>query len=514
MSSRDRQPDELVSRLNSNSLLDLAASRIEAPETPPRFNLPTPDQLQPQFPELAIGEMIGSGGMGCVYRARQIKLDRVIALKVLPTEPSDDSLFTERFAREARAMARLHHPGIVGIHDFGSVANTHYLVLEYLDGSNLRELQNAGPLDFTEAVQILAQICSALGYAHSEGVVHRDIKPENILFDQSGRVVLADFGLARLVMDSNAPISLTQTRQALGTLNYMAPEQWENPRSVDHRADIYALGVLLYEMLTGRIPRGSFPPASSLVDLPPALDDVVNRSLQLDADDRYQSVVEFADALRAAATGSVKQRPLDFAEHGTVTNFRNLGAALINRIPRPAPAVSADSRGAYSHAKVGWFFFAVCTGLMLAPWKGRHFGFTLMTNDFLDLSLDVSNSVMLVEIFTVCLLCSLERQLHPVRVRVISLIMLGLCIAQIAYFLFENSHSGENLTGLPFVFFLAVCLFTAEWIIRCLHDLQQHAQRSMVWAYRLHQQKDASRKRERSERLQKWIHYWSNRFQR
>jgi hypothetical protein len=137
-----------------------------------------------------------------------------------------------------------------------------------------------------------------------------------------------------------------------------------------------------------------------------------------------------------------------------------------------------------------------------------------MTNDFLDLSLDVSNSVMLVGIFTVCLLCSLERQLHPVRVRVISLIMLGLCIAQIAYFLFENSHSGENLTGLPFVFFLAVCLFTAEWIIRCLHDLQQHAQRSMVWAYRLHQQKDASRKRERSERLQKWIHYWSNRFQR
>lgn len=293
---------ELVDKLHPSALLDLARGSDD--KTPARFDLPTAEQLQPLFPDLEIGDVIGSGGMGCVFKARQIKLDRIIALKILPKELSDDALFTERFAREARAMARLHHNGIVGIHDFGSVQDTHYLILEYLDGSSLRALEDAGPVGADEAILMIEQICDALAYAHAEGVIHRDIKPENILFDQSGRVVLADFGLARLAMDSSAPVSLTQTRQAMGTLNYMAPEQWEDPKAVDHRADIYALGILLYEMLTGRVPRGSFPPASTLSEVPSSVDDVINRALQVDADARYQSVAEFCEALRAAAIGT------------------------------------------------------------------------------------------------------------------------------------------------------------------------------------------------------------------
>ncbi len=479
MNAEQLKPEELVNHLKPGPLLDLASSRGEGSHEPPRFNLPKPEDLQPMFPELEIGRLIGSGGMGCVFRATQKKLDRVIALKILPAELSADDLFAERFAREARAMARLHHPGIVGIHDFGSVDNTHHLILEYLDGASLRELQHAGPISFEETIRILEQICAALAYAHDEGVVHRDIKPENILFDQSGRVVLADFGLARLAMDSAAPVSLTQTRQAMGTLNYMAPEQWENPRAVDHRADIYALGILLYEMLTGRIPRGSFPPASSLVEIPSAVDDVIHKSLQVDAEDRYQSVAEFADSLRDAVSGVV-QTPLEFADHGTVTNFRNLGAAFLQRIPRPTAAASPAAKPRGAHVRVAWSFFAICTLLLLFPWtngnvwtSGNGPGITLTTTDFLDLSFDAPNSLMFVELLLVCLLCSFEQRIHPVRARGISIVLLGFCIAQAVYFTFENRHnSGINVC--PFIFFLVVCVFAAELVIRTLFQLEQH----------------------------------------
>jgi serine/threonine protein kinase len=508
----DNESKELVDKLHPTALLDLANGRNEQESGPPRFDLPTAEHLQPLFPELKIGEVIGSGGMGCVFQARQIKLDRTIALKILPKELSDDALFTERFAREARAMARLNHNGIVGIHDFGSVQNTHFLILEYLDGSNLRELEEAGSVSAEEVILIIEQICAALEYAHAEGVIHRDIKPENILFDQSGRVVLADFGLARLAMDSSAPVSLTQTRQAMGTLNYMAPEQWENPKAVDHRADIYALGILLYEMLTGRIPRGSFPPASTLSDVSPALDDVIHKTLQLDADDRYQTVMEFSEALQAAVNGTVVA-PLQFANHGTVTNFRNLGAALFNRLPRPTPAARADAPADRhsSQAHIAWGTFALCAILLLIPWTSSGTpGIALATTDFMDLGFDGPNTLMFIELLGVCLLCTLERRLHPVRARLICLILLGFCITQAVFFTFENDHDAYSITAIPFVFFMVVCLFTVELIVRSLYELQQHAQRSMMAAYRQHQKNDEKRQQENADRLQKWLSYWTN----
>lgn len=508
MTEAGNNSKELVDNLHQSALLDLAAGQDDNQGTP-RFDLPTAEQLQPLFPELEIGEVIGSGGMGCVFRARQIKLDRMIALKILPKELSQDALFTERFAREARAMARLNHNGIVGIHDFGCVQDTHFLILEYLDGSNLRELEDAGSVSADEAIQIIEQIYAALEYAHAEGVIHRDIKPENILFNQSGRVVLADFGLARLAMDSSAPVLLTQTRQAMGTLNYMAPEQWENPKSVDHRADIYALGILLYEMLTGRVPRGSFPPASTLSDVPPAVDDVINRSLQLDAADRYQSVAEFSTALQSAINGTVVT-PLQFADHGTVTNFRNLGAALFNRLPRPTPAdAPADRR--YSQAHIAWGTFALCTILLLIPWNSSGTpGIALATTDFMDLGFDGPNTLMFIELLAVCLLCTLERRLHPVRARLICLILLGFCITQAVFFTFENDHDAHSITAIPFVFFMVVCLFTIELIVRSLYELQQRFQHQIVRAYQRHQVKEEKRLRAKAERLQKWMGYWTN----
>ncbi|HEY1859314.1 MAG TPA: serine/threonine-protein kinase, partial [Gemmataceae bacterium] len=215
------------------------------------FTAPALADLAPRFPQLEIIDLLGQGGMGAVYKARQTKLDRSVALKILPPEAGTDSAFGDRFTREARALAKLSHPNIVAVHDFGDAGGLFYLLMEYVDGLNLRQLMLAGRLEPQQALSIVGQICDALQYAHDEGIVHRDIKPENILIDQKGRVKIADFGLAKLLHRTQVDYSLTGTRQIMGTPHYMAPEQMEKPNTVDHRADIYSLGVLFYEMLTG-----------------------------------------------------------------------------------------------------------------------------------------------------------------------------------------------------------------------------------------------------------------------
>lgn len=160
---------------------------------------PEPSELAPHFPQLEILELLGQGGMGAVYKARQLKLDRLVALKVLSAEAGRDAAFAERFMREARALARLNHPHIVTIHDFGEAGGLFYFLMEFVDGPNLRDLLRAGPMDLARTLAIIPQICDALQYAHDEDVVHRDVKPENILLDRKGRVKVADFGLAKLL---------------------------------------------------------------------------------------------------------------------------------------------------------------------------------------------------------------------------------------------------------------------------------------------------------------------------
>src|SRR3712207_4528778 len=213
--------------------------------------------------------------MGVVYKARHRGLDRLVALKILPPEVSDAPGFAERFIREARALARLSHPNIVAVHDFGQGGGQYYLLMEYVDGTNLRSLMGAGRLPPAEALAIVPQLCDALQYAHDEGIVHRDIKPENILLDRRGRVKVADFGLAKLVGQEHLDVSITATHQVLGTLRYMAPEQMESSHAVDHRCDIYSLGVVFYELLTGEVPAGRFPPPSKKVQVDVRLDEVV-----------------------------------------------------------------------------------------------------------------------------------------------------------------------------------------------------------------------------------------------
>jgi len=276
-----------------------------------RFVPPTPAELGNHFPSLEILELLGRGGMGAVYKARQRQLDRVVALKILPPGIGDDPAFAERFTREARALAKLNHPGIVTIYDFGRANGLFYFLMELVDGVNLRQLLHTGRVSPREALAIVPQICDALQYAHDQGVVHRDIKPENILLDRLGRVKVADFGLAKLVASDAesdsvpassglsseaadrsdqalAPDALTAADKVMGTPQYMAPEQVEHPGAVDHRADIYALGVVFYQMLTGDLPGKRIQRPSKRVEIDVRLDEVVMRALEAQPERRYQ----------------------------------------------------------------------------------------------------------------------------------------------------------------------------------------------------------------------------------
>src|SRR5207244_8756597 len=229
-----------------------AALRV-GPPTPPyrpegRFVAPEPAELAKHFPQLEILELLGQGGMGAVYKARQPRLNRLVALKILPAEVAADPAFAERFAREAQALAQLTHPNIVAVHDFGEAGGLYYFLMEFVDGVNLRQMLATGRLEPREALALVPRVCEALQYAHDEGVVHRDIKPENLLVDKKGRVKIADFGLAKLLGRAPTDYRLTGPQTVMGTPHYMAPEQLEKPLEVDHRADIYSLGAVFYEM--------------------------------------------------------------------------------------------------------------------------------------------------------------------------------------------------------------------------------------------------------------------------
>ncbi|MCB9915271.1 MAG: serine/threonine protein kinase [Planctomycetes bacterium] len=263
---------------------------------PPRAahagRVPELAELQPLFPGLELQGVLGRGGMGVVYRARQRDLDRVVALKVLLPECTADPAFAERFEREARVLARLDHPGVVRVVDAGRTGTWYWLVMEYVDGVNLRKLIEEREVAPREALAIVTQVCDALQYAHDQGVVHRDIKPENILVDRLGRVKIADFGLAKLVEREAGAVTLTRSDQAMGTPQYMAPEQIRRPLAVDHRADLYSLGVVLYELLTGDLPLGNFPLPSDRVGIDVRLDEVVLKSLEREPERRYQHASE------------------------------------------------------------------------------------------------------------------------------------------------------------------------------------------------------------------------------
>ncbi|MCA9049987.1 MAG: serine/threonine protein kinase [Planctomycetaceae bacterium] len=268
---------------------------------------PPMEELAAKFPQLEIQNLLGRGGMGAVYKVQQKDLGRTAALKILPDVIAKDPSFAERFLREARLLASLSHPHIVTVYEFGQREGVYFLLMEYVDGVTLRQASQAEPirrLSSKDALAVVGQLCDALQFAHDEGVVHRDIKPENILIDKRGRVKIADFGLARLLGKPADLPTLTRTNQLMGTPAYMAPEQIEGQAVIDHRADIYSLGVVFYELLTGELPLGRFQPPSKKADLDARLDEVVLRTLEKEPDRRYQQAIQVRtdmDAIRNPA---------------------------------------------------------------------------------------------------------------------------------------------------------------------------------------------------------------------
>jgi len=303
------------------------------------FVPPTVDRLSELFPALEIIELLGAGGMGAVYKARQEGLDRIVALKILPEEFGHDVKFALRFTREARTLAKLNHPNIVSVYEFGHVQDTYYFLMEFVDGSTLRDVVRARELTSEHALAVVPHLCDALQFAHDKGVIHRDIKPENILIARDGSVKIADFGLSRILGTEDQPTALTGTHQIMGTPRYMAPEQLEGARSIDHRADIYSLGVVFYEMLTGELPIGRFEVPSRKVQIDVRLDDVVLRTLEKEPQRRYQrasdiksdvqSIASTEDPALARTVVGESARPLDDASSAVSLEQQESAARLL-----------------------------------------------------------------------------------------------------------------------------------------------------------------------------------------
>lgn len=272
--------------------------------------IPTVDELAADFPELEIIELIGRGGMGAVFKARQASLDRFVALKVLPGDWKAAGNFPERFEREAKILAGLNHPGIVTIHEFGERNGRYFFTMEFVDGTDLERMIRSGELTPNLGLKLIPQICDAIQFAHDRGVVHRDIKPGNILVDRNGRVKVADFGIAMLggsreldfhsSVERDSQTSLTDPNWVVGTPRYMAPEQAASGE-VDHRADLYALGVVFYEMLVGELPaKGTLTvPSLRRGKVDRCWERIVLRALAEDPDRRYQNASEIRTAVEA-----------------------------------------------------------------------------------------------------------------------------------------------------------------------------------------------------------------------
>ena len=297
---RCASPEDAPAGLCPNCLmaLNLKTETVFTDDAPAAQPPLPPEQIAPHFPQLEILECLGRGGMGVVYKARQKTLNRLVALKLLAPERVNDTKFAERFTREAQALAALNHPNIVTIYDFGQAGGFYYLLMEFVDGLNLRQLLRARKFTPEEALAIVPPLCDALQFAHDRGIVHRDIKPENLLLDKTGRVKVADFGIAKMLGTINgnqggepAPPE-NATQNTVGTPGYSAPEQKTDPSRVDSRADIYSLGVVFYEMLTGELPGKRIEPPSKKVHIDVRLDEVVLRALEKKPELRYQQVSE------------------------------------------------------------------------------------------------------------------------------------------------------------------------------------------------------------------------------
>lgn len=310
------------------------------------FQAPPIHELAPLFPGYAFETLIATGGMGAVYRAVQKSLDRTVAIKILPQEFSKDAAFCAGFEAEAKAMARLNHPNLIGVYDFGEVKGMLYIVMEYVPGESLFDAAHGRAIDSSEVIRLVTGICEGLAHAHENGILHRDIKPSNILLDLDARPKIGDFGLAR-------PIDrkVQEGEEIFGTPHYTAPEVVSAPHTVTNRADIFSVGVMLHELLTGKLPADDRRPASAIIQCDPRFDAIIRRATHPMQEARYASASEITRELAAIASSA---------------GPRVLRTAVSHAAPRPAVAPGRRLATPQSSSSGGLVLFMVVLAALAA----------------------------------------------------------------------------------------------------------------------------------------------------
>lgn len=272
------------------------------PNYPIPFEAPEPERLAPLFPGYSIEYLIATGGMGAVYKAVQNSLDRPVAIKILPREFGQDKEFRANFETEAKTMARLNHPNLIGVYDFGEVDGMLFIIMEFVPGKTLFHSAHGTAIAAEVAARIVVGVCQALGHAHEHGILHRDIKPGNILLDQQARPKIGDFGLARPIGEK-----VKDGETIFGTPHYTAPEVIKSPNSVDARADIFSVGVVFHELLTGRLPAADSRPPSLISGCDPRFDAIIRRATNVTPELRYASAAEMAKDISAVTSNAPSQ---------------------------------------------------------------------------------------------------------------------------------------------------------------------------------------------------------------
>lgn len=302
------------------------------------FTPPSPAELDALLSAYEVHDFIAKGGMGAVYLGRQISLDRPVAIKILPDEFGSDPSYRISFETEAKAMARLNHPYLVGIYDFGDLNGTLYIIMEYVPGRTLFELSHGNVIEMKVAAGLISKMCIGLHHAHMANLIHRDIKPANVLIDEQRNPKIVDFGLARPVDDSHEGI-------VFGTPGYTAPEIYTNPHIADHRSDIYSVGVMLYELLTGKLPSTPFIPVSSTAGVHPGFDLIIRRSIHPQMDQRYNDAAEMAAAIDTLLANLESKPPAAQVPTPAVlaTPSFHSNAVIGSRLTRPVVAKKTSS---------------------------------------------------------------------------------------------------------------------------------------------------------------------------
>ena len=324
--------------------------------SPNDFTPPELEEISALFPSYEILSFIAKGGMGAVYLARQKSLEREVAIKILPRLFGEDADFRSSSESEAKSMAKLNHPNLVGIYDFGQVDGMLYIIMEMVHGTSLYHSAYGKTIDPAEAGRIVCEICHGLANAHKHGILHRDIKPANILLDHNGSPKISDFGLARPVGDHEAD-------SAFGTPGYTAPEVVHNPSAVDESTDLYSVGVILYELLTSKLPDQLYMPAANLVHCDPRFDDIVRKAMNPNPVPRYRSAESLADAIEEITHD--KKKPS--AENRLITAASSPGPGqAASRGRTPSPVIKTSSSGPFVRNII---IIIVLLGAVYAAWE-------------------------------------------------------------------------------------------------------------------------------------------------